>query len=162
MSAPIAAGSAALLVESLKEKSVSYDPFVIRNMLMSSADDLHNDPLTQGAGLVNALDAVRIVNGHGGKFMVHNDATFSNIREVTNVPSSSFYSDLIGIDESSLSGKTFPMTSWYGGRLSPGEETTTTYTIENPNNYPIDVTIKPETLRLIDSQIGRASCRERV
>jgi len=150
MSAPIAAGSAALLVESLKEKSMNHDPFMIRNLLMSSADDLRNDPLTQGAGLVNVLDAVRIVNGHAGKFMVHNDATFSNIREVIDVPSSSFYSNLIGIDESSLSGKTFPMTSWYGGRLSPGEETTTTYTIENPNNYPIDVTIKPETLRLID------------
>ena len=150
MSAPIAAGSAALLVESLKEKSMNHDPFMIRNLLMSSADDLRNDPLTQGAGLVNVLDAVRIVNGHAGKFMVHNDATFSNIREVIDVPSSSFYSNLIGIDESSLSDKTFPMTSWYGGRLSPGEETTTTYTIENPNNYPIDVTIKPETLRLID------------
>ena len=150
MSAPIAAGSAALLIESLKEKSMNHDPFTIRNLLMSSADDLYNDPLTQGAGLVNVLDAVRIVNGHAGKFMVHNDATFSNIREVIDVPSSSFYSDLIGIDESNLSGKTFPMTSWYGGRLSPGEETTTTYTIENPNNYPIDVTIKPETLRLID------------
>ena len=55
MSAPIAAGSAALLVESLKEKSVSYDPFMIRNLLMSSADDLRNDPLTQGAGLVLSL-----------------------------------------------------------------------------------------------------------
>ena len=149
MSAPIAAGSAALLIESLKEKSVSYDPFVIRNILMSSADDLRNDPLTQGAGLVNALDAVRIVNGHGGKFMVHNDATFSNIIEVIDISSSSFNSDLFGIDEFGLSDKTFPITSWYGGRLNPGEESTTTYTIENPNNYTINVKIKPETLELI-------------
>ena len=149
MAAPIAAGSAALVVESLKEKSMSYDPFTIRNLLMSSASDLRSDPLTQGAGLVNALDAVRIVNGHGGKFMVHNNATFSNIKDVIDIPSS-FYSDLIGIDESSLSDKTFPITSWYGGRLNPGEETTTTYTIENPNNYPIDVIIKPETLKLIE------------
>ena len=79
MSAPITAGSAALVIESLKEKSVDYDPFVIRNLLMSSASDLRNDPLTQGVGLVNSLDAVRIVNGHGGKFMIHNDASFSNI-----------------------------------------------------------------------------------
>jgi len=150
MSAPIVAGSAALLVESLKEKSVSYDPFMIRNILMSSADDLRNDPLTQGAGLVNALDAVRIVNGHGGKFMIHNDATFSNIKGVIDVPLSSFNSDLFGIDEFSLSDKTFSMTGWYGGRLNPGEETTTTYTIENSNNYPINVTIKPETLKLIE------------
>ena len=149
MSAPIVAGSAALLIESLKEKSVSYDPFVIRNLLMSSAEDLRNDPLTQGAGLVNALDAVRIVNGHGGKFMVHNDATFSNIKEVIDISSSSFNSDLLGIDEFGLSDKTFPMTGWYGGRLNPGEETTTTFTIKNPNNYTINVTIKPETLKLI-------------
>nr|ABZ06971.1 putative Subtilase family protein [uncultured marine crenarchaeote HF4000_ANIW93J19] len=151
MSAPIAAGSAALVIESLKEKSVSYDPFMIRNLLMSSAGDLRNDPLTQGAGLVNALDAVRIVNGHGGKFLVHNDATFSNIKQVIDISSSSFNSDLFGIDEFGLSDKTFPMTSWYGGRLNPGEESTTTYTIENPNNYTINVKIKPETLKLIEN-----------
>ena len=151
MSAPITAGSAALLIESLKERSVSYDPFAIRNLLMSSAEDLHNDPLTQGAGLVNALDAVRIVNGHAGKFLVHNDATFSNIKEVIDIPLSSFNSNSFGVDEFSFSDNTFPMTGWYGGRLNPGEETTTTYTIENPNNYTINVTIKPETLKLIEN-----------
>ena len=151
MSAPIVAGSAALLVESLKEKNLSYDPFMIRNLLMSSADDLRNDPLTQGAGLVNALDAVRIVNGHAGKFMVHNDATFSNIKEVIDISSSSFNSDLFGIDEFGLSDKTFPMTGWYGGRLNPGDESTTTFTIENPNSYTINVKIKPETLKLIET-----------
>ena len=153
MAAPIAAGSAALVIESLKENSASYDPFVIRNLLMSSASDLRNDPLTQGAGLVNALDAVRIVNGHAGKFMVHNDASFSNIKEVIEAPLSSVNSDLFGVDSNSwvdLEDMKFPMTGWYGGRLNPGEETTTTYTIENPNNYTIDVTIKPQTLKLID------------
>ena len=151
MAAPITAGSAALVVESLKEKSMSYDPFTIRNLLMSSASDLRSDPLTQGAGLVNALDAVRIVNGHGGKFMVHNDASFSNIKEVIGDPWSSLNSDSLGIDpEFNLDETALPMTGWYGGRLNPGEETTTTYTIENPNNYPIDVTIKPQTLKLID------------
>ena len=150
MAAPITAGSAALLVESLKERSMSYDPFSIRNLLMSSAQDLHNDPLTQGAGLVNVLDAMRIVNGDAGKFLVHNDATFSNIKAVIDVPLSSFNSDLFGVDEFSFSDNTFPMTGWYGGRLNPGEETMTTYTIENPNNYTINVTIKPETLKLIE------------
>ena len=153
MAAPLTAGSAALVIESLKEKSVDYDPFLIRNLLMSSATDLRNDPLTQGAGLVNSLDAVRIVNGHAGKFMVHNDKSFSNIKEVIETPMSSINLDLIGIDPDSLADledKTFPMTSWYGGRLNAGEETTTTYTIENPNDYTIDVAIKPQTFELID------------
>ena len=151
MAAPITAGSAALVIESLKEKSVSYDPFTVRNLLMSSASDLRSDPLTQGAGLVNALDAVRIVNGHGGKFMVHNDASFSNIKEVIGDPWSSLDANSLGIDyEFSLEETVLPMTGWYGGRLNPGEETVTTYTIENPNNYPIDVTITPQTLKIID------------
>jgi len=116
MAAPITAGSAALVIESLKEKSVSYDPFTIRNLLMSSASDLRSDPLTQGAGLVNALDAVRIVNGHGGKFMVHNDASFSNIKEVIGDPWLSLNSDLLGIDpEFNLDETALPMTGWYGG-----------------------------------------------
>jgi subtilisin family serine protease len=151
MAAPIAAGSAALVIESLKEKSVEYDPFAIRNLLMSSASDLRNDPLTQGSGLVNSLDAVRIINGHGGKFMVHNDASFSNIKEIIKTPLSSLNSDLFGIDyEFDLDDTSFPMTGWYAGRLNPGGETTTTYTIENPNSYPIDVSIRPQTLKLID------------
>ena len=56
---------------------------------MSTASDLQNDPLTQGAGLVNALDAVRTLNGHAGKFIVHNDETFSNIKKVIDTSSPS-------------------------------------------------------------------------
>ena len=35
--------------------------------------------------------------------------------------------------------------------MNPGEESTTTFTIENPNNYTINVKIKPETLKLIET-----------
>jgi len=41
------------------------------------------------------------------------------------------------------------LTSWFGGRLFPGERTTTTFTIENPTNSTIQVKIKPEKLELI-------------
>ena len=83
--------------------------------------------------------------------MVHNDASFSNIKEVIGDSWSSLNLDSLGIySEFNLDETALPMTGWYGGRLNPGEETITTYTIENPNNYPIDVTIKPQTLKLID------------
>ncbi|KFM20633.1 Extracellular subtilisin-like protease protein [Marine Group I thaumarchaeote SCGC AAA799-D07] len=151
MSAPIVAGSAALLVESFNEKEESYDPFAIRNILMSTASDLQNDPLTQGAGLVNALDAVRVVNGHGGKFIVHNDKTFSNIKNVIDTSSFTFNPDLFEVEEFSFSNKTFPITGWYGGRLNPGEESSTIFTIENPTPKPLNITIKPTTLKLIEN-----------
>ena len=150
MSAPIVAGSAALVAESLNEKEIEYDPFKIRNILMSTADDIKNDPMTQGTGLVNALNAVRTVYGHGGKFIVHNDATFSNIKEVIDTSLHSFNSSSIGIDKFGISDNTFPMTSWFGGRLHPGENTTTEFTIENPTNKTLDITINPITLKLIE------------
>jgi len=151
MSAPIVAGSAALLVESFNEKETSYDPFAIRNILTSTAKDLRNDPFTQGAGLVNALDAVRILNGHGGKFIVHNNETFSNIKKVIDTSSPLFDSDLFGGKEFSFSDKTFPMTGWYGGRLHSGEKTSTTFTIENPTPKALNIAIKPTTIKLIQS-----------
>jgi len=150
MSAPIVAGSAALVAESLNEKEIEYDPFKIRNILMSTADDIKNDSMTQGTGLVNALNAVRAVHGHGGKFIVHNDATFSNIKEVIDTSLHSFNSSSIGIDKFGISDNTFPMTSWFGGRLHPGENTTTEFTIENPTNKTLDITINPITLKLIE------------
>ncbi len=150
MSAPIVAGSAALVVESLNEKEIEYDPFKIRNILMSTADDIKNDSMTQGTGLVNALNAVRAIHGHGGKFIVHNDATFSNIKEVIDAQLHSFNSSSIGIDKFGISDNIFPMTSWYGGRLHPGENTTTEFTIENPTNKTLDITINPVTLKLIE------------
>jgi len=150
MSAPIVAGSAALLAESLNEKGIEYDPFKIRNILMSTADDIKNDPMTHGTGIVNALNAVRTVYGHGGKFIVHNDATFSNIKEVIDTSLHSFNSSSIGIDKFGMSDNTFPMTSWFGGRLHPGENTTTEFTIENPTNKTLDIAINPITLKLIE------------
>jgi len=150
MSAPIVAGSAALVAESLNEKEIEYDPFKIRNILMSTADDIKNDSMTQGAGLVNALNAVKTIHGHGGKFIVHNNATFSNIKEVIDTSIHSFDSSSIGIDKFGISDNTFPMTNWYGGRLHPGENTTTEFTIENPTNKTLDVTINPITLKLIE------------
>ncbi len=146
MSAPIVAGSAALVVESLNEKEIEYDPFKIRNILMSTADDIKNDSMTQGTGLVNALNAVRAIHGHGGKFIVHNDATFSNIKEVIDAQLHSFNSSSIGIDKFGISDNIFPMTSWYGGRLHPGENTTTEFTIENPTNKTLDVQLQDPIL----------------
>ena len=43
-----------------------------------------------------------------------------------------------------------PQTSWFGGRLSPGETSTTTFTIENPTNKTLTINIIPQKLKLIE------------
>ncbi len=48
MAAPIVSGSAAILMEEYEKPVQTYDPFTIKNILMSTATDLKNDPFTQG------------------------------------------------------------------------------------------------------------------
>ena len=63
MAAPIVAGSIAVLMEGMKKQSQDTDPFTIKNILMSTATDLKNDPFTQGAGLVDVSSALDYVAG---------------------------------------------------------------------------------------------------
>ena len=132
MSAPIVSGSAALVMQSLNEKLESFEPHDVKNILMSSAEDLHNDVFTQGAGTVDTLNAVRIVNGHGGTFIVHNSETSSNIESILKNSFNNVNSTALGIEKFHIPLKDVPQTSWFGGRLVPGETSSTTFTIENP------------------------------
>ena len=149
MAAPIVSGSAALVMQSLNEKSESFTPYNVKNILMSSASDLQNDVFTQGTGLVDSFQAVRSVNGHGGTFVVHNSMTSSNIESVLRDSINNINSTALGFDEFNISLKEVPQTSWFGGRLAPGETSTTTFTIENPANKTLEIRIIPQKLKLI-------------
>ena len=150
MAAPLTAGSAAILMESLKDKNQDYTPFTIKNILMSTATDLQNDPYTQGAGLVNAYKAVRFVDGKDGIFIVHNDSTYQNIKEILDAPIMKLNSTLIGLDKFMLPDKTHQQTSWFAGRLVQGERSLSYFTIDNPNNHTLSIQITPQHLQLIE------------
>jgi len=149
MAAPLVSGTAALLMQGMNEKSENYDPFKIKNILMSTATDLDNDAFTQGTGLVNATSAVSFVQGNEGMFVVYNNSTFSNIKKILDDPLDKLNSNILGIDNFTIPEKNYPQTSWFGGYLLPGEHSTTTLTIENPSNNTLDIEIKPQTFNLI-------------
>ena len=149
MAAPLVAGSAALVMQSLNENFDEYDPFTIKNILMSTATDLQNDPFTQGSGLVNADKAVRYVQGEKGMFIVHNDESYSNLRKILDIPINNINSSAFGVDRFLLSHKNFPMTSWFGGQIFPGDLSSTTFTIQNPSDETLEIKIQPQTLKLM-------------
>ncbi|MBI5377375.1 MAG: S8 family serine peptidase [Thaumarchaeota archaeon] len=149
MAAPLVSGSAAILMESLKQQNKEYDPFSLKNILMSTATDLENDPFTQGAGIVNVESAVNFVEGKSGTFIVYNNASYNNIKKILDVPMNTINSSSFGIENFHLSNASIPMTPWFGGRLHPGERTFATFTIENPTNRTLDITIKPQILELV-------------
>ena len=153
MSAPIVSGSAALVMQTLNDKSENYEPIRVKNILMSTADDLYNDVMTQGAGITNPNDAVKFAKGEDDIFIVYNDASASNIKEILERPLQSINSTKIGFDKIEMPVENIKQTSWFGGRLLPGESTSTTFTIENPTNNTLNITIQPQNLELIETKV---------
>ena len=149
MAAPLVSGTAALLIEGLQKSSKTYDSFDIKNILMSTADDLQNDPLTQGAGLTNIYNALKFVNEQDGIFIVTNNASYQNVKEILDYPLQEFNHTSIGFEKFEFPTKPKPVMSWFAGHLEAGQKSTAEFTIDNPSNQPLSVTITPQTLSLI-------------
>ena len=149
LAAPLVSGSIALVMQSLNENFEEYDPFRIKNILMSTATDLQNDPFTQGAGLVNVYDAIKFVEGETGMFIVYNDGSYLNIKKILDSSIEKVNSETFDVNQFKLPEKNRVQTSWFGGHLFPGGRSTTTFTIENPTTQPIEISVKAQTLDLI-------------
>ena len=161
MAAPIVSGSAAILMEELNNQTKPYDSFTIKNILMSTATDLKNDPFNQGSGLVNVESALDFVNGQNEVFIVYNDASYKNIKKILDPIAESYNSTAVGFEQFKIPTKTKSMTSWFGGQLSPGEKSSATFTIENPTENPLQITIKSQKLTLIKKDLYNGETKVR-
>ncbi len=149
MAGPAIAGAAAVVMSEMTESQIDYDPFVIKNILMSTARDMGNDPFVQGAGLADAGAALRFVHKEGGIFVVHNDDSYQNIRGMLRPAISSANITDTGIGKFDLPDRDIPMTAWFAGHLQPGSRSTATFTIENPGPDAVDVSISPQKMSLV-------------
>ncbi|MBT4455045.1 MAG: S8 family serine peptidase, partial [Candidatus Nitrosopelagicus sp.] len=150
MSAPIVSGTAALVIQSLNDDSKQFSPFDIKNILMSTAKDMQNDPFTQGSGMVDSLDAVRFVHGEGGVFQVYNTASSKNLNSILELPLKNLNYTAFGMSPPSISLDKINQTSWFGGRLNSGDDSKATFKIENPTNKTLSIKITPQKLELIE------------
>ena len=150
MSAPIVSGTAALVMQSLNDNSKQFSPSDVKNILMSTAKDMQNDPFTQGSGIVDSLDAVRFVHGEGGVFQVHNTASSKNLNSILELPLKNLNYTAFGMSSPSLSLDKINQTSWFGGRLNSGDDSKATFKIENPTNKTLSIKIIPQKLELIE------------
>ncbi|RNJ75515.1 MAG: peptidase S8 [Nitrosopumilus sp. D6] len=149
MAAPVVAGTAALLMEGMQKQSQDINPFIIKNILMSTARDLRNDPFTQGSGLADAAAALSYVYGKNGTFLVYNDASYQNIAALLEPAAESADLAEIGLGGTLLPSGSAPMTSWFAGRLLPGEKSTAVFTITNPAEYPITIQVAPKSVSMV-------------
>lgn len=149
MAAPLVSGGTAILIEEMTKQSQNYDPFTIKNILMSTATDMGNDPFTQGSGLTNVNSALDYVHGKNGVFAVTNENSYENIKKIIEPSIEKFNHTSVGFEQFKLPSNSLPMTSWFAGQLTAGDRTTATFTISNPTDDEIVVEIKPKTLSMI-------------
>lgn len=149
MAAPLVSGSAAILIEEMTKLSQDYDPFVIKNILMSTATDMENDPFTQGSGLANVNSALDYVHGKNGVFIVSNENSYENIKKILEPSIENFNHTSIGFEQFKLPSHSLPMTSWFAGQLNAGDRTTATFSIQNPTDDEISINVKSKSLSLI-------------
>ncbi|MFW9966363.1 MAG: S8 family serine peptidase, partial [Candidatus Thorarchaeota archaeon] len=85
LACPIAAGVAAIILDALDSNGYTdYDPFLIKEILMSSATDQGLDQFVQGHGLVNAGAAVNYITGlSGNEYYFTNTDSYDNYLDAT-------------------------------------------------------------------------------
>lgn len=162
MAAPIVSGAAAVLMESHYNKSGQPNPFRIKNILMGTADTLYNDPLTQGAGSVNIESAVDFVEGSADSFIVYGISSYANVRDILQAPLSSINHTQLGLDRLVLPDRRYQQANWFAGHLAAGQKTSATFTIENPNDNPVSISIRPSAISQIRQDIFEGATVPRI
>ncbi len=147
---PMTAGVAALVVQAMMEKHMTFDPMYVKNVLMNTAVDLYNAPYTQGSGQVNAYYAVATVLGNSsvGEFTTTSYATYENVMAQINA-ALTYWEGLFG---GSAFPSSVPMANWFAGYLTPGSSAQNTFTVSNPTNSTLYVTPGSQILSLVDEK----------
>lgn len=140
MAAPAVAGAAAAVMEAMRESGTRPDPFSVKNILLSTAEDMGNDAYSQGAGLYDLRAALAHVAGEG-PFAVHNDASYGNIRSALEGAMQKTNSTDLQLPRFSLPPRSLPMTSWYGGHVEPGGSSSAAFTVSNTSDAPLEVSV---------------------
>ncbi len=150
---PLTGGVAALVIQALESKNTAVTPGLVKQILMSTAKDLGNDPFVQGAGQVNASAAVSLAL-HGspllnGVFMVGTPDTYDTLSTMISGAMGSL-SGLVGRPVALPSASVFSE-NWFAGQVSAGTSASTTFTITDPSARALDVNVSSTTYTLVSS-----------
>ncbi len=152
MSSPLVSGVAALVMEELNKEKIDSNPFLVKSILMSTADDLNNDPFTQGAGKTDASNAIDYLKGKNGKFLVYTEDTYSKTVDLMNKIIGKYKIKGLGNYTLTLPDKKLPESKWYAGYIENGGSADTKFVVTNQSNRTLDVQIEPTMLELIKQQ----------
>jgi hypothetical protein len=150
-STPLTAGVAALVEQALKKTGTQFDPFGVKDILMSTAQDVGNDAFAQGAGRVNALAAVSYAL-HGssiepGVFKVSTNSTFTTI-----INSLGGAEDLLSNvlnQKVSMPSSSHAEESWFAGSVGQRQSASSLFSIENPTAKTLKITLNTTSFQVV-------------
>jgi hypothetical protein len=150
---PLTAGVAALVIQGLESKGTSVTPGLVKQILMSTAKDLGNDPFVQGAGQVNASAAASLSVGGStllsSPFTVGTPATYQTLSSML-ASAMAELKPLVG-QAVSLPASPVASESWFAGPVSPGTSATTSFTLTDRTLQGVNVGVSTSTFKLIGS-----------
>ena len=161
MAAPAVAGAAAVLMEGMADAGMEPDPFSVKNILLSTAQDMGNDPYSQGAGLYDARAALAHVSG-AGPFAVHNDASYGNVRSVLERAFQSTNATDMQLPRLELPARNLYMTPWFGGYVEPGGTSSAEFTVSNRSAEAIEVGVSAVRPQVVQQSSMRGTTEPRV
>jgi hypothetical protein len=125
-STPVASGALALVYQAFRDVQGRWPTWEeAKSILMSGARHAGYDTFTQGAGVLDAGDAVRIASGRRGIYATPPEWTAGGYR-----------------------GTTYPA---FASIMLPGQTATTTLTLRNPTGEDVEVHLSAQTPRRIGS-----------
>lgn len=139
MATPLTAGVAALVIQALKEKGYEYNPLIIKSIIMSTAKDINYPAFIQGAGRVDAYNAVKLVVDGG--IYAYSPDTWMNIYNQIYLPWLYLFGSEPPIDT------TISMPNIFAGYLVPNE--TYVGTLSVINTYNMSVTVDVQDYELV-------------
>ena len=137
-------------MQAVFEGGEQYNPFLIKNILASTADDTNNDPFVQGSGIVNISRAVEFATGGSGSFLIYNDATYPNLLESLDQAYESFNLTKYDLKRVNLMNRPLQQYEWFAGHLYADEHSQAIFTVENPSNLSIMLQITPVQSVLVE------------
>ena len=153
MASPGVAGVCAIVIQAyLEAHGEKPSPELVKQIVMSSAEDLGYDPFTQGAGQVNAFKAAALAQGEEG-VTVATDATWNNVKSSL-AEAWDFAHWAMPWQILAEMPETWYESKWYAGYVRPGETSSATFTLSSlapaAGRQTIDVELESAMYELID------------
>ena len=153
--APYATGVAALVLEAMNKQGIAFDPGLIKQAIMGTADDLYYESISQGSGRINAERAVKYILGLEPA-LIPRDGTQRYAKLIEPAFQSLFGAPPPGLNTN------IKLVPNFLGDVNPGKNVSITYSLQFINGTILQTNISLFYYSLVKQQSFQVQTKKRV